>query len=575
MITINFSNEISSDLEKAMSDDLSEYEKSFGIDVNHEKFSLTVNVEEQTIGVLNAFTAYAEIYIEDLWVDKRHRGKGYGKQLIESLIKKFEGSGFNNINLCTSRFQAPGFYEKCGFKLEFIRENHQNPELSKLFFVRFFNNKNQWQGKCSTNAAYGSHLSLSPESLSNKNTESTTYTIQATSKPNPDDVQWLCDGIMGNAQYIKGHNPVEFFGFFLRDDQGSLHGGLNGDILYGGMYISQLFIEDSLRSQGYGSQLMQKAEALAKEKNCNFVSVNTMDFEALEFYKKHGFYIEFSRNGYDKNSVFYFLRKNLVNIDETQPTGLGLPFEYQKSPEYFNAINTNLNTNRINSLIADVLRKYEVKTVLDLTCGTGSQVFHLMKLGFECTGADFSPDLLKQARIRAKLSGQDISFIDGDMRTLKQGKFDAVITIFNAIGHLTIPDFSKAVRNISDNLKYGGIYVFDILNLAAMNDEKIPDLAYQIHKNFDQSQILASQCSSLEKESGRLMSYNSVMIQKNGDKPTRFVNDFILQLYTAKALEEILIANGFEILNQFDLSGEEFIESKSESMLTIARKVTK
>ena len=71
------------------------------------------------------------------------------------------------------------------------------------------------------------------------------------------------------------------------------------------------------------------------------------------------------------------------------------------------------------------------------------------------------------------------------------------------------------------------------------------------------------------------MSYNSVMIQKNGDKPTRFVNDFILQLYTAKALEEILIANGFEILNQFDLSGEEFIESKSESMLTIARKVTK
>lgn len=49
-----------------------------------------------------------------------------------------------------------------------------------------------------------------------------------------------------------------------------------------------------------------------------------------------------------------------------------------------------------------------------------------------------------------------------------------------------------------------------------MNDEKIPDLAYQIHKNFDQSQILASQCSSLEKESGRLMSYNSVMIQKNG-----------------------------------------------------------
>ena len=320
MITINFANKIGMDIEKIMSDDLSDYEKSFGIDVNYEKFSLTISEEEQTIGVLNAFTAYAEIYIEDLWVDKRHRGKGYGRQLIESLIKKFEGSGFNNINLCTSRFQAPGFYEKCGFKLEFIRENHQNPELSKLFFVRFFNNKNQCQGKYSINATCGSHLSLSPEVLSNKNTESTIYSIQATSDPNPNDVQWLCDGIMGNAQYIKGHSPVEFFGFFLRDDQGSLHGGLNGDILYGGMYISQLFIEDSLRSQGYGSKLMQKAEALAKEKNCNFVSVNTMDFEALEFYKKHGFYIEFSRNGYDKNSVFHFLRKNITALDSINVT---------------------------------------------------------------------------------------------------------------------------------------------------------------------------------------------------------------------------------------------------------------
>ena len=36
-----------------------------------------------------------------------------------------------------------------------------------------------------------------------------------------------------------------------------------------------------------------------------------MDWEALDFYKKLGYYVEFERHGYLKESVFYFLRKDL------------------------------------------------------------------------------------------------------------------------------------------------------------------------------------------------------------------------------------------------------------------------
>jgi SAM-dependent methyltransferase len=57
--------------------------------------------------------------------------------------------------------------------------------------------------------------------------------------------------------------------------------------------------------------------------------------------------------------------------------------------------------------------------------------------------------------------------------------FDAVITIFNAVGHLTKSGFEKAIRNIHRNLNAGGIYVFDILNLEAMTDFK-PRLPIQI-----------------------------------------------------------------------------------------------
>ena len=45
------------------------------------------------------------------------------------------------------------------------------------------------------------------------------------------------------------------------------------------------------------------------------------------------------------------------------------------------------------------------------------------------------------------------------------GQFDAVITIFNAVGHLTKQDFKKAIQNIYTNLNDRGLYVFDIYNL--------------------------------------------------------------------------------------------------------------
>ena len=56
---------------------------------------------------------------------------------------------------------------------------------------------------------------------------------------------------------------------------------------------------------------MQSAVELAKNKKCLFVAVNTMHWEALDFYKKLGFYIEHERHGFEKNAIFYFLRKNL------------------------------------------------------------------------------------------------------------------------------------------------------------------------------------------------------------------------------------------------------------------------
>jgi len=137
------------------------------------------------------------------------------------------------------------------------------------------------------------------------------YIITSEKNPILEDLQILNDGIAKQAKEKKDMIQLDFFAFFIRDENDRIIGGCAGDNMYGSLYIGQLWIDEQLRGKGYGTQLMQKAEDLAKNSGCNFMAVNTFDWEALNFYKKLGFFVEFERKGFDKDSIFYFLRKNL------------------------------------------------------------------------------------------------------------------------------------------------------------------------------------------------------------------------------------------------------------------------
>lgn len=50
------------------------------------------------------------------------------------------------------------------------------------------------------------------------------------------------------------------------------------------IYIEALWIEESLRKQGYGKKMLAAAEREAIENGCRFSLVDTWDFQAEEFY---------------------------------------------------------------------------------------------------------------------------------------------------------------------------------------------------------------------------------------------------------------------------------------------------
>lgn len=139
-----------------------------------------------------------------------------------------------------------------------------------------------------------------------------TYTLQFEEQPKAEDIQLLSTGIMDYAAMQRGHDRLQFFAFFIRDEHQTIVGGCNGCNLYGCLYVDQLWVHPLLRGKNYGTQLMQSAEQWGQEQGCTFATVNTMDWEARGFYERLGFTVEFERRGFHKDSRFYFLRKELL-----------------------------------------------------------------------------------------------------------------------------------------------------------------------------------------------------------------------------------------------------------------------
>ena len=92
----------------------------------------------------------------------------------------------------------------------------------------------------------------------------------------------------------------------------------------------------------------------------------------------------------------------MFNKEIPMTKNLELPLEYNELADYFDELQCSNNTHTINQVIETILKKYHVKNILDLTCGTGAQVFFLTEHGYQITGSDFSPKLIAIAKQKAK-----------------------------------------------------------------------------------------------------------------------------------------------------------------------------
>lgn len=83
-----------------------------------------------------------------------------------------------------------------------------------------------------------------------------------------------------------GYQPV---GFLIKDPAGETIGGLTGYVLFGWLFVQFLAVPESLRGEGMGTELLERAESWARERELVGMWLDTFAFGAPEFYRTHGF----------------------------------------------------------------------------------------------------------------------------------------------------------------------------------------------------------------------------------------------------------------------------------------------
>lgn len=115
-------------------------------------------------------------------------------------------------------------------------------------------------------------------------------------------------------------------------------------------------------------------------------------------------------------------------------------------------------------------------TVLDCSCGIGTQAIGLAKLGYKVHATDISPKEVEKAKEASKKMGVNLSFGVADFRTLDsqvEGEYDVVISFDNSLPHLlTNEDIVKALNAMKAKLVDGGKLLISIRDYDVLLEEK-------------------------------------------------------------------------------------------------------
>lgn len=102
----------------------------------------------------------------------------------------------------------------------------------------------------------------------------------------------------------------EEFAVTLKDEDGTVRGGITALAWAGMLFIKWFWIDEALRGKGHGRALLAAAEEAGRTRGCTAVYLDTFEFQARPFYEKHGYRL-FGTLDYPAGFKRFYLQKAL------------------------------------------------------------------------------------------------------------------------------------------------------------------------------------------------------------------------------------------------------------------------
>ena len=97
----------------------------------------------------------------------------------------------------------------------------------------------------------------------------------------------------------------------LKSAKGDVVAGAAGRTFGDWLLLNTLWVSDELRGQNIGSQILNQIELAAKKRGCTQCLLDTLNFQAMPFYEKHGYQTQWVQQGYPKTGCKYYMLKAL------------------------------------------------------------------------------------------------------------------------------------------------------------------------------------------------------------------------------------------------------------------------
>lgn len=192
----------------------------------------------------------------------------------------------------------------------------------------------------------------------------------------------------------------------------------------------------------------------------------------------------------------------------------------------------------------------QVRSILDLGCGTGRHALILAERGYSVIGVDRSAGMIRAARLRARAATAPLppEFREADLRQLRMDRtFDGVLMMFAVLSYQAEEDdLRRALDVVRMHLRPGGVFVFDCWYGPAV--EHLEPETRTTRREHTGGVVERKSASTLEKSRRRVTVNFDVERAVDGARSTAR-ETHVLRYFFARELEVALGCSGLSLLS--------------------------